>query len=282
MKTQIRKATVIFFIISTFSFMVSCQSKTIDLVNMQTISLEEVKTLNITYASESITIYENDNNTFVLKEYMSANKPEYYASIASNSGNVTVNSGKRPSLGMKSYIELYLPNSFDGDFSIDTSSGKITINSAYSFENFDVKTASGAIEIKEITASESRIETSSGAINIFQLTGKMMIVSNSGEIKIDNAIGSGSYKTSSGMIDISFNDISSDITCGTSSGKIQLAIPKSLSFKLTAKTSTGAIQVPSSDGIATTSNSASGTIGTNPIAQIDLSTSSGAIEVSYQ
>jgi len=84
------------------------------------------------------------------------------------------------------------------------------------------------------------------------------------------------------MIDISFNDISSDITCGTSSGKIQLTIPKSLSFKLTAKTSTGAIQVPSSDGIATTSNSASGTIGTNPIAQIDLSTSSGAIEVSYQ
>lgn len=271
MKMLIRKIVCLPFLLCTLAFTSGCENQSTELVNTQTINIENTKKLEIDYSSENITVYESNDNNLVLKEYMSENKQEYYAKINSSGEKITIDSGNRP-LFINSYVEVYLPKSFDGDLSLKTASGKLTITSNYNFGILNIKTSSGDVEINDVATNESKIETSSGAVNITKISGNLWVATSSGKIEIGDAIGSGYFSTSSGTIKPSFSYINGDITCKSSSGKIQLGIPSKLSFKFKSNTSSGAINVPFEGN----------EVGSSPDLKIDLSTSSGAIEVFYR
>jgi hypothetical protein len=44
-----------------------------ELINTQTVDMNFVKTLNISYTSDNIVLFESDNDNLILKEYMTRN-----------------------------------------------------------------------------------------------------------------------------------------------------------------------------------------------------------------
>ena len=57
------------------------EQEDLPLVNTQTVSLEGVGSLSISYGSDDITIRKSDSNNLSIREYMERDRPRYYANV---------------------------------------------------------------------------------------------------------------------------------------------------------------------------------------------------------
>ncbi len=292
-----------------------------ELVNTQQIRLGTVKSIDVAYASGSITIFHGTSEYLELREYMNDAHDRYYADITEAGDRVSIKSGKRPFLTFgtfRSYVEIYLPASYRGDFSVKTASGNLESSDSFSFRDAEFssssgrlffsnihaqtaafKSSSGHIVVDRIFADSSSFTASSGAVTIGNLTGSTEIQVSSGSVAIGRAAGevnirvsSGGItvgelrgavnaRTSSGGVKCSVTDLSGDITLVTTSGSIALALPRSSGFAFSAKTGSGRISVPFADNLTGTVKNLSGTVGNSDKMHVSLDTSSGNIEVTW-
>lgn len=281
------------------------------LVNEQAIETKEIKSIVVSYSSDSIYLYKNNSEDLILKEYMNY-EPENneLANISVNNDSLIIESGERNIkifniTGNSRKIEIYLPFNYENDFEIKSSSGLIKSSEVFKFLNFKASSSSGSIKLKDIYANSIDISSSSGSINmenasakklsfktssgrmnLSSIKGESTFLSSSGLIEIDSIEGKIDASASSGSIKINVIEFKNDIKATTSSGSININLPEDSSFEFQAKVGSGIIKtyfdtklnrnLPSYGKIG---KDVYVNVGDNPILKIDLSAGSGSIKL---
>ncbi|MCL1796702.1 MAG: hypothetical protein FWG37_07430, partial [Clostridia bacterium] len=99
----------------------------IELVNVQTLPLDKVETISISYIAESVTVLETDGDALILKEYYSEDDPDLFARITNEDGALIIRRGQLRRLfnAVRGYVEVFLPRQFFGVLNLKSVSGKI-------------------------------------------------------------------------------------------------------------------------------------------------------------
>lgn len=197
-----------------------------------------------------IHIYQGQDNTFLVREYMSFEPTEeQYATIETRNGTVYVTgvnfnsfSSWFHSLHYSGYIEVYLPLDYKSDLEVQTSSGEINLKDNLELGDVRATTASGKLSLQNLNASKDimfatssgkisgvdmvaakvKAETSSGEIAFDRVTAEIIrMSSNSGRITVAEANGVRDFITTSGSVLISGGTGDTDVI--TTSGSIRVS-----------------------------------------------------------
>ena len=201
--------------------------------------------------------------------------------FSTSSGNITVAKaeGNRQFTATSGDIEVH---GGTGDTSAATSSGNITIESSSGL--LEAEASSGDIVIRD-SSGEKKLSTASGNIEIKDSVGYTKASASSGTIEANNLAGAGHFKTTSGNLRLDFADtheaITDDIIVDASSGTAELTIPSTLQFNFSADTSSGSIDTSFDDMLSFSDDEdhAEGNVGTTPNIKLQITTTSGDIEV---
>ncbi|MDF2510296.1 MAG: hypothetical protein K0S04_162 [Herbinix sp.] len=190
-------------------------------------------------------------------------KAEGARSISSSSGDIEIQAGA-------------------GDTQVSSTSGSIIIENVVG--QLKAEASSGDIVIKA-SSGKKDIRTSSGEIIITDSEGYTRAYASSGDLRITELAGAGDFTTTSGVVTVIFakdaSFINDNIKIESSSGDVDLTIPSELRFSFNANTSSGDIRTYFDDLIdfSKDERDASGTVGSSPLINLDISTTSGDIQV---
>lgn len=266
--------------------------------------------------SNDIMIYESEGDFLTVREYSELDlKEEDLSTVTVKGGELEVRGKPRNGrsfqiriglFGVRSsygYTEIGLPSSYKGQLVLSTASGEIGSQIDIALEKeFQASTSSGDVTIPNITAKTVSlnstsgdievgaiytdvsdaagavtIATSSGNIEVDQLTGGMDIESTSGEITVKQLTGETKIKSSSG--NIKSETITGDTRLETTSGDISV---KHIDGAVTAEASSGRIEIHEGSGERTV-RTTSGDIQLEDIAGVwDIQSSSGEVWLKAQ
>lgn len=115
-------------------------------------------------------------------------------------------------------LEVIIPRDYQKDINISTSSADIYINDVVGNE-LNIASSSGDVDSKNINGNNANITTSSGDMNLVGLGGNGNITSSSGDIElyVNNSSGDMKITTSSGDVNVAFEEDSSYSILGTTS-----------------------------------------------------------------
>jgi hypothetical protein len=244
---------------------VFCAGVSENLVNVQEIDVRHIDDIVILYKSENVTLFKNNSESLIIKEYMNKDNRDYYARIVNSGKELVIEAGQRPRAGsFKARIEVYIPvsnknitlrtssGSIEGNdeytastINMESSSGSITVNSII-VGTVNLKASSGSIRCKKVNGNTS-IRTSSGSIVLGSINGNVSAEASSGRIELKSANGTIDAKTSSGVIRCTAAENTGDISITTSSGGVVLNIPRNFAFNFSSITSSGSLSTPFSD-----------------------------------
>ncbi|WP_349674141.1 DUF4097 family beta strand repeat-containing protein [Lacrimispora sp.] len=276
--------------------------KTTSLVNTLTFDADDFNSIRLDYDADDIYVLESNQTKVVLKEYMNENNGSYYAKTSTKNGELLITEGKRTrSSSFESYIEICIPNNNNknlslhstsgtirseivlvvpGDFSVDTTSGSVEISNVNASA---IKAAStnGSLSFKNIDAEKIDVQTSNAATLMNEINGTILYQSKGGKLTASQLSGSGSFHASGeGSLDISYVDVTGDISAYSKNGTLTVILPDSLAFQFSAVTRQGSINTSFSEQLAFTDHTALGYIGAIPDKTITLETRNGDIKVS--
>ena len=234
--------------------------KSAELRNTIEISLSDIDSLDVSYGSKNLNVYEGDNDKIVIKEYLINDEPEALAETEIHNRRAKVTGSYVPTFNFWSFLEneridIYVPSKGLENLSISTGSGNI-IMKADSFEltNIDISTGSGNLNCRNITANEAAFNTGSGNVTLDVIKAKISIGTGSGNINgknmegfieagvssgnidISDINGYGDFKTTSGNVIIRVSKLCGDLNAKTGSGDAKVKIPKDTSGKVDIKT----------------------------------------------
>lgn len=261
--------------------------------------------------SNDIMIYESEGDFLTVREYSELDlKEEDLSTVTVKGGELEVRGKPRNGrsfqiriglFGVRSpygYTEIGLPSSYKGQLELATASGEIESQIDIALEKeFQASSSSGDVTIPNITAKTVSlhctsgdieagaihtdvndaagtvtIATSSGNIEVDQLTGGMDIESTSGEITVKQLTGETKIKSSSGNIES--ETITGDTRLETTSGDISV---KHIDGTVTAESSSGRIEIHEGSGERTV-RTTSGDIQLEDIADMwEVRSSSGEV-----
>lgn len=278
-------------------------SKSPQAINELHVSLDEVTDLTISYDEEKISFFNSANDELVIKEYMTEKKRRFCANVEQRNHSIHISEGGKPLFkgGFSRYVEVYLPATYDQNLTITTTDGTIDLSdislnlSALRIDSTDgtirlndvdastihLSTTRGSIDLGSVEADQIRLETTSGDLTCEKLQGQVAYTSTSGDADIKAAIGSGSYKANnSGKLSVTYKKVTGDLSLFNKNDNIALTLPENLSFEFWATTKNGSISTTfQEEGISIDGRTASGTVGINPTAAIEVETKNGNIQV---
>ncbi|MDR2101074.1 MAG: DUF4097 domain-containing protein [Treponema sp.] len=164
----------------------------IPLVNTESLSLAEVKNLSINYSSDGVILRESVTGELVIKEYMTKDRPQYYAVISRSGDSLSIRPGRRPwfSWSWRSRVEIYLPQSFRENIRISYGSGGFTAETDLTgYRSVDLSVGSGAMFLNRVAAETLSVRVSSGELEARSMGGNSFISLSSGKLKIDELTG---------------------------------------------------------------------------------------------
>ncbi len=278
------------------------EQKASALVNTLTFDTGNFQSLRLDYDADDILVLKSDHDSVILKEYMNEDKKDYYARTSTHKGELLITEGDRPKhTGFESYIEIYIPQNYagnlslhstsgtinseialnlPGDFSLDTTSGVVKVSNAKA-SNINSTSTNGSLYFENINADTINILTTNATTSLDQANGAIRYQSKGGKLTALRLSSSGSFNASGdGSIDISFTDVTGDISAYAKNGTLTLELPNPLSFKFLAATKEGSIDTSFADLLVTTGRTAAGTVGDSPEITIELETRNGEIKVS--
>lgn len=271
------------------------------LANTLTFDTEDFESLRLDYDADDIHVLESDNAKVIVKEYMNEDKKSYYAKTSTQNGELLITEGDRPRRSnFESYIEIYIPQDYTNSLSLHSTSGTISSEIALNLSgSFNVDTTSGVVEVsntkasnvkatstngslsfENINAVEVNIQTTNATTSMNQINGTINYQSKGGKLTASDLHGSGSFNASGeGSIDISFADVTSNISAYSKNGTLTVTLPSELAFKFSAITKEGSLGTSFADQLAITDNTAVGTVGAYPEIAVELETRNGDIKV---
>lgn len=272
------------------------------LVNTLTFDIGDFESLRLDYDADDIHVLESDNAKVILKEYMNEDKKSYYARTSTQNGELLITEGNRPRRSsFESYVEIYIPQDYtdslslhstsgtinseialnlSGDFNVDTTSGVVEVSNTKAL-NVKAESTNGSLSLENIDADKISIQTTNAAASMNQINGIISYQSKGGKLTASDVQGSGSFNASGeGSINISFADVTGNISAYSKNGTLTVTLPSQLAFKFSAATKEGSIDTSFAGQLAVTDNTAAGTVGASPNITIDLETRNGDIKVS--
>lgn len=295
------------------------------LVNTQTINIDKITDISISYASDNIKIIPSDKQELVLLEYMNYDaEANQLAKIKIDAEKLNITSGERKlktsffsSSTIEARVELFVPSTYTGKLSVETSSGNISSEIDFNQTKFMASCKSGSMKLKNINAENIELSTSSGTISVNSMTGTVDVKASSGSINIGEIIGDGYLSTSSGSIfvdkisghidaqassgsieikqarldgklkagsgsiRIGIEELTGDIAINTSSGSSYVTMLEELSYNFSAETSSGSIKTYFDEYLLYNDkrNKTNGAIGENPVFNVKTQASSGSIHI---
>ncbi len=281
-------------------------SSNAELVQEKEFSVEDIDKLNILYdkSGNDVTIYESDGSTVIVREFANfAVKDSELAEIKLSGSTLSVKGPKRVnnmvSVNRYMYTEIWLPAGYEGEISVRTVSGEISVDRELSLqqklklsstsgdittknvaaEQVMIASTSGEVRTGELTAKEIEISTTSGDIRLDKAAGRLLATSTSGEVTVSDGSGERKVSTASGDIRISGIDSKFSVsstsgevtlegqsgfgTVGTTSGDTRLSVAR-LTGDLDINTSSGEVtlQLSRDESLQFKANTGSGTIST--------------------
>lgn len=206
------------------------------LVNTQTVSLEGINALSLSYGHGDVVLRESSSGDLVLREYMNRDKARYYAELARTAGELRIRGGRRPwffGFLFRSRVEIYLPPSFHENLRIANSSGSLSGEANLrDYKTIDISVGSGSVTLNRLSAGTVSIRVASGGLNAAGIGGNSYVSVSSGRLEIGElAGGEHRIKVSSGRTRIkalegaAAVEISSgDLTVEKNRGRIDLDI----------------------------------------------------------
>ncbi len=200
-----------------------------NLVNTQSISLDDIDAISISYQSDDVVFLESDTDELILKEYMNFTPDSNeLASIAKTEHELTIKCGQQRSRSYSGIFfsisncraEIYLPASYIKKLTVSTSSGDIHSDLTLKLSEFAASSTSGDIRVNEVYADLISSSASSGDITIQTAEGNRKLSATSGDIKVLSGNGNSNFSTSSG--DIKIANTSGNLDVNTSSGDINI------------------------------------------------------------
>lgn len=252
------------------------------LVNTQTIALDNISVVDIGYLSESITVLPSEDGQLIIKEYMNRNEPELYARIEMHGCRLSVRNGRRQGVfGLRSYIEVYLPASFNGSLELSTVSGNISTDATWQLASLQARTVSGGINIAGAEcAGLLRLSSTSGSVTLGSGSGTIEMHSISGSIKAESITGSGSFKTTSGGVRVDFTKLSGNVEASTVSGGVRLTLPQDAAFELDGRSVSGGIYTAFDSQLTyERRNKVHGFVGRAPFYHLRVASTSGSVHI---
>lgn len=254
--------------------------------NVITLDLSKVPNLQIGYHCESIYLYESEDDTFVLKEYIGETAYEYLVKVNSNRFKTSIRYGRREQVNTDNFVEIFMPKSYKGELELSTQYGHIRTDCNWEFSRFAAATNDGNIVLKAINAPRIRLQTSVGTVEVERAIGFTDIRTMSGAINVGCIDGGACLVTSSAPIHATFNSMDNSVECNTPNSDIDIAVPENTGLKFEGVTKTGSI-VTDIEGLEVkvkpgNINAIQGTLGEKPFQNVKLNSINGNIKVSYK
>lgn len=279
------------------------------LIKEQKFSLNNLSKFNIKTSYESITIKTSDANDIVVYQYGDPKYNEEFQS-ALKSDNLTINipHNKNKSMSIFNFsfrksprLEIMIPQKYKDDLSLISTSGSISVEGNYDLKEVILNSISGSINIDSLSASSVTFKSTSGSINgeslnvknnidLSAISGtirfqninskKYDIKTTSGSFISNKLTGAGNIKSISGSITINNFSILGDCYINTTSGSTNLHMAPSQNCKLTITTTSGSInsRIPINYE-NNKKNKATGTIGDGLNGTLEISATSGSINI---
>lgn len=272
------------------------------LINTQTVSMEGVNEIDIEGYNCSVVFKKSDNNEMTINEYGSKQYKTSFVTADSSGDVMKIEAEKRTGRSWfvfgnnYRYMEIFLPEGYQGGFDINTSSGDINVKMSLVCSEFTINTSSGYVYLEGVNAKDISINTQSGDItssDILSCTkfdastssgylylGKLtaesgQIHTSSGDVNVDVLSGVDEINTSSGYVKI--KELQNDADIQTQSGDITV---KSMKGRLRASASSGYVYADDIEGSAQIRTS-SGDANLSFIkldGDLDIETSSGYVK----
>lgn len=256
----------------------------------ESISIDTCNNITLDFSSDDVVITptDEDNIKVVQKSSKKLNADEKF-SFSKDGTNITIEKGKEREVfnifNFGSYsnkIELFIPKKYNKSLVVKTNSGNVEIKEDITLDKLDFSQSSGNFKCRgSITTNEASLKANSGNIKVENFTTKLYkIKTTSGNVDIKSMSGSGEVEASSGNIKINYKDIGEELKASAHSGNIKLNIPADMSFEFYGKCSSGDIDTSFDVGYKNKNkNEATAKIGNGPYKKINVTASSGNIDV---
>jgi hypothetical protein len=163
------------------------------LVNTQSVSLEGIAALSISYGHGDVILRGSGSADLVIREYMNRDHSRYYAEIARTGGELQIRRGRRPwFLGFlfRSRTEIYLPPSFHRNLRIANSGGNFSAEAELrDYETIDISVGSGSMTLNRLSGGTLSIRVSSGSLEAAGLEGNSFVSVSSGRLELGELAG---------------------------------------------------------------------------------------------
>lgn len=157
-------------------------------------------------------------------------------------------------------LDIYVPQEFSGGIFAETISGSFKTGK-FNLENFEFKSMSGSLEASSLSASDIKVDSTSG---------KLVLTDAEGNIDISNI---------SGNVELTLRSLIGDLTIKTISGRVLVSLPGKSEFNFELGSISGSIenefgaQIKFADG-----RNLQGTVGTG-VNKLAVNTTSGEIKI---
>lgn len=107
-----------------------------------------------------------------------------------------------------------------------------------------ISTASGNIEVSDVTAAEVRVNTASGDVLVKDVTGAIRANTASGEMKVRNAAGSVSAQSASGNVEVELTRLegTDNMKFSSASGDVNVRVPSNLDAEVDMSSFSGSVK----------------------------------------
>jgi lia operon protein LiaG len=257
----------------------------------ENVALDGIEKIKMDFSSENITITPVDGSEIKIIESCNRNLREREKFTTSRDGStLTVAQGQnRISFGffgmsMNRKVEIQIPRSYSGGMEVALDSGNIVFSGDSAFSGLDCSLTSGNFEAAGLNVSgDASIQTDSGNVKVSSLSARNFDVKvTSGNIRFDTLSGSGDVRGTSGNIRVGSLEISDYANVKTTSGNIELGLPRDLSFEFTGYTTSGNINTDFGIMYESDKKHASAKVGSEPYKKLNAEVTSGNISVTIE
>lgn len=251
--------------------------------NIIDIDIMSVKNLQIGYQAETLYLKKSSDDQLHIHEFIGNTAYEYLGKITANRFKTTVRYGRREEVNRDNYVEIYIPDAWNGEISLSTQYGQISTEENWKFERFTAETSEGNIIIRTLEAPRIRLVAPNASIVIEHAIGYADLHSMSGTILAKRIDGGAKLETSSGPIEATFTSANNQIESNTVNADIVLTLPTDQGLNVDGISKRGEIETDR-EGLELKTKPGNikvitGRIGEKPFQNVKISTINGNVNI---
>lgn len=252
----------------------------------QSLPISDVQNLLIDMTSDEVNLYPAEDNTLRVVQYGVNLNDERIIALERRGSTLAVT---RSSYGWqlfttpgysRSYIDIYLPQSYHQALEIDLTSGSVTMHDDRQLSEFSIDITSGDIDVKHIEAQSATVEMTSGNVQIEGLSVDSFDMDcTSGNIRVDSAAGSGKLWTTSGSIHLERLELTDTLSLELTSGSINVGLAGNPNLQFKASRTSGSIDTYFPTNSEDNGRELFGSVGSAPYKRIEIDSTSGNVNI---